>query len=102
MGDVVDWLIGRSRAIIKVLSTLSLEPLIMAIFLPVECPHCHSTDVVKHGRSSYNGKAPYRCCNLDCPRLTFSLNLNYPGRNPEVKKQIVEMTLNGSGIRDIA
>ena len=26
----------------------------------------------------------------------------YPGRNREVKQQIVEMTLNGSGVRDIA
>ncbi len=36
------------------------------------------------------------------PYQTFSLNLAYPGRNREVKQQIVEMTLNGSGVRDIA
>ncbi|MDV2997188.1 MAG: hypothetical protein N4J56_006893 [Chroococcidiopsis sp. SAG 2025] len=32
----------------------------------------------------------------------FSLNSAYPERNREVKQQIVEMTLNGSGVRDIA
>ena len=38
----------------------------------------------------------------ECPYQTFSLNLAYPGRTREVKQQIVEMTLNGSGVRDIA
>jgi len=33
---------------------------------------------------------------------TFSLNLAYPGRKGQVKQQIVEMTLNGSGVRDIS
>ncbi|WP_219907751.1 IS1-like element transposase [Aphanothece hegewaldii] len=74
----------------------------MTVFLPVECPYCHSTDIAKHGKSSYNGKTRYRCCNADCPHLTFSLKLDYPGRNPQVKKQILEMTFNGSGVRDIS
>ena len=30
------------------------------------------------------------------------LNPSYPGRTPAVKEQIVEMSLNGSGIRDIS
>ena len=33
---------------------------------------------------------------------TFILNLSYPGRTASVKQQIVDMTLNGSGVRDIA
>jgi transposase-like protein len=44
----------------------------------------------------------YRCQNPDCPYQTFILNPTYPGRTRLVKQQIVEMTLNGSGIRDIA
>jgi transposase-like protein len=32
----------------------------------------------------------------------FILNLSYPGRTASVKQQIVDMTLNGSGVRDIA
>lgn len=73
----------------------------MPVFIPVECPYCHSTNVAKHGKSS-NGKRRYRCCNEDCPRLTFSLKLDYQGLKPEVKKKIKEMTVNGSGIRDTA
>jgi transposase-like protein len=30
------------------------------------------------------------------------LDSTYPGRKREVKQQIVDMTLNGSGIRDVA
>lgn len=73
----------------------------MTVWLPVECPHCHSTEVVKHGKSAV-GKQRYRCQNENCPYRTFVLNQTYPGRTRQVKQQIVEMTLNGSGVRDIA
>lgn len=73
----------------------------MTVWLPVECPHCHSKEVVKNGKSA-EGKQRYRCQNFDCPYRTFSLNPTYPGRTRQVKQQIVEMTLNGSGVRDIA
>lgn len=55
----------------------------------------------KHGTSA-NGKRRYRCLNSDCPSATFSQTIDYPGRRREVKQQIIEMTLNGSGVRDIA
>jgi len=51
----------------------------------------------KHGTSS-NGKRRYRCLNLDYPYETFSQSIDYPRRRREVKQQIVEMTLNGSGV----
>jgi len=73
----------------------------MTVWLAVHCPHCQSTDVKKHGTSS-NGKRRYRCLNPDCPYETFSQSIDYPGRRREIKQQIVEMTLNGSGVRDIA
>ncbi|MBD2309926.1 IS1 family transposase [Chroococcidiopsis sp. FACHB-1243] len=73
----------------------------MTVWLPVECPHCHSTEVVKHGKSVV-GKQRYRCQNTNCPYRTFVLSQTYPGRTRQVKQQIVEMTLNGSGVRDIA
>ena len=73
----------------------------MTVWLPVECPQCHSTEVVKHGKSAV-GKQRYRCQNSNCPYRTFVLTQTYPGRTREVKQQIVEMTLNGSGVRDIA
>ncbi len=74
---------------------------IMAVWLPVQCPHCHSEEVIKNGKSA-EGKQRYRCQNSDCPYRTFILNQTYPGRSRQVKQQIVEMTLNGSGVRDIA
>src|SRR4028118_1235563 len=74
---------------------------IMTVWLAVECPHCHSTEVVKHGKSAV-GKQRYRCQNSECPYRTFVLSQTYPGRTQQIKQQIVEMTLNGSGVRDIA
>ncbi len=34
----------------------------MTVWLPVKCPHCHSTDVVKHGKSAEQ-KQRYLCRN---------------------------------------
>lgn len=73
----------------------------MSVLVAIRCPHCQSAEVIRHGRSS-NGKPRLRCLNSECPYQTFSLNLAHPGRKPEVKQQIVEMTVNGSGVRDIA
>jgi insertion element IS1 protein InsB len=68
---------------------------------PVLCPSCQSKDVFRHGRSA-EGKPRYRCHNPDCERNTFILNYSYQGRRPEVKAQIIDMAMNGSGIRDTA
>jgi transposase-like protein len=67
----------------------------------VRCPHCQSEAVVKYGKTS-NGKERFRCQQgAECGR-TFLRSYAYPGCLPTVKRQIVDMTLNGSGIRDIA
>ena len=67
----------------------------------VRCPHCQSEGVVKYGKAS-NGKERFRCQHRERCGRTFIGVYAYPGRTPEVKRQMVEMTLNGSGIRDIA
>jgi transposase-like protein len=67
----------------------------------VWCPHCQSGEVVKYGTTT-NGKARFRCQNSDKCGRTFIRKYAYQGRLPQVKRQIVEMTLNGSGVRDIA
>ena len=64
-------------------------------------PHCQRGEVVKYGTTA-NGKERFRCQNADKGGRTFSREYAYPGRLPQVKRQIVEMTLNGSGVRDIA
>lgn len=71
------------------------------ILEPVLCPDCSSDDIVRHGRSSA-GKDRYKCRNQECRRSTFIRSYTYRGYLPEVKEQITEMALNGSGIRDTA
>jgi len=73
----------------------------MSVLIAVKCLHCQSEEVIRHGKSS-NGKQRFRCLNCECPSQTFSLDSTYPGHKREVKQQIVDMTLNGSGIRDVA
>ena len=73
----------------------------MTVWLAVQCPDCHSTDIAPHG-SSAEGKKRCRCQNPECPRSTFVLNNSHPGRSRKVKQRIVEMSLNGSGVRDIS
>jgi transposase-like protein len=38
----------------------------------------------------------------DCPRRSFVLDPAYKGRMPEIKQQVIDMSVNGSGIRDTA
>ena len=66
----------------------------------VRCPHWQSAEVVKYGRAS-NGKERFRCQQSERCGRTVLRTYAYPGRLPEVKRQIVEMTLHGSGVRDI-
>lgn len=69
--------------------------------LSVKCPYCQSLDVIKAGKQP-NGAQRYRCRNLDCPRTIFQLDYHDKGRLPDIKRQVVDMALNGSGVRDTA
>ena len=63
----------------------------------IRCPHCESSDLQKNGHSE-NGTQRWRC--IAC-RKSFQLSYRYNARKPGVKEQIVELTLNSSGVRDI-
>ena len=65
------------------------------------CPYCQGTDIVKHGTTP-EGKQRYRC--RECPDhgRTFLLEYTYAGQSPDVKRQIVDMALHASGVRDTA
>ena len=67
----------------------------------VHCPYCRGTAIVRHGTTPA-GKQRYRC--LTCPDRgrTFLLEYTYAGQSPDVKRRIVEMAMNASGIRDTA
>ena len=69
--------------------------------IPVHCPCCGHTDVSKAGKQP-NGAQRYRCQQAECSRTIFQLDYSDKGRLLETKQQIVEMALNGSGIRDTA
>ena len=69
--------------------------------IQVSCPDCQSTQVIKAGTQP-NGAQRYRCQNTTCERTIFQLTHVARGRLPETQRQIVEMALNGSGIRDTA
>ncbi len=69
--------------------------------IPVHCLHCESDQVVKRGKTS-DGKQRYLCRNGECAHRSFLLEYSDRGRLPQVKQPVVEMALNGSGIRDTA
>ena len=71
------------------------------VLISLTCPTCHETDVVKYGQTS-DGKQRFYCQNTQCPRQIFLQDYVYQGTLPEVKRQMVDMTMNGSGIRDTA
>ena len=71
------------------------------VLIPVRCPHCGSDQVVKRGKTE-NAKQRYLCQQPECQTKTFILDYDYQGYLPEVKKRIIDMALNGSGIRDTA
>ena len=64
----------------------------------VKCPECKQDKVIKFGVNAA-GNQRYRCKNTHCKKDTFLLTYLRNGDLPAVKHQIVEMALNGSGIR---
>jgi transposase-like protein len=63
----------------------------------IRCPYCQWR--VKRKGFSQTGAQRYQCLALDC-RRTFQLAYAYQAWKPGVKSQIVDMAMNGSGIRD--
>jgi insertion element IS1 protein InsB len=70
-------------------------------FIAVRCPHCQSEQIVKRGKTGC-GTQRYLCQNPTCATGSFLLDYRYLGRLPEVKQQIIDMSLNASGVRDTA
>lgn len=62
----------------------------------VQCPKCEGKQVYKHG-TARSGVQRYRC--RDCHHC-FQLDYLYEANKPGVTDKIIEMALNGSGVRD--
>jgi len=73
----------------------------LMIIQVLHCPNCQGTDIVRHGRTR-QGKQRYRCREQRCTGRTFLLDYTYAGQSPDIKRQIVDMAMNASGIRDTA
>jgi len=80
---------------------MSLHKEDVMVLISVLCPHCQNDQVIKGGTTKA-GKQRYRCQNADCCHYSFVRNSAYNGHLPKVKEQIIDMSLNGSGIRDTA
>lgn len=66
--------------------------------LEVTCPRCSARSIQKNDITA-NRKQRYRCKRC---RRQFILHYSYQGRDPEVRRLIVPLSMNGCGIRDIA
>jgi transposase-like protein len=71
------------------------------LYQVLHCPNCHDTKLVKFGKTR-QGKQRFQCRSAICEGRTFILEHSYPGRSGQVKQQIVDMAMNGSGVRDTA
>jgi transposase-like protein len=71
------------------------------VSVPVQCPYCQSSEVSKAGKQA-NGTQRYQCQNGQCVRRIFPRQYQDRDRVPEIRRQVVDMALNGSGIRDTA
>jgi transposase-like protein len=63
----------------------------------VKCIHCGSEDLAKNGHRT-NGDQRWR--SNSCKK-SFRTLYRYKADEPGVKEQIVELTLNSAGVRDI-
>jgi transposase-like protein len=73
----------------------------MEHFINIICPNCASTDVCKNGQRK-NGTQRWRCNNKAICGRSFQIGYTYNAHKAGVKAQILEQTLNSSGVRDIA
>ena len=62
-------------------------------FIAVQCPHCHSEQIVKRGKTRW-GTQRYLCQNMACAKGSFLLDYRNRGCLPEVKHTIIDMSLN--------
>ena len=67
------------------------------ITVTIECPKCGSTNLVKNGKS----KSGHQKCHCKDCNAYFQLNYTYNACREGVEEQVWEMSLNGSGTRDI-
>ena len=69
--------------------------------IAVKCPVCGGKDMSNNGKSR-QGVQRYLCNAKECSGKSFMLEYKNNGCKPGIEKQIIDMTSNASGIRDIS
>jgi transposase-like protein len=64
----------------------------------VKCPFCDSENVSKNGHNK-TGKQVYICKNSECKCYSFVEEYTYKACNPDIREQVLKMTVNGTGTR---
>ena len=73
----------------------------MTCYQKISCPHCGSNHIKKAGWSE-SGTQRYRRADQDCKTKTLMLEYLYKACTPGIKKKMIDMAINSSGIRDIS
>ena len=69
------------------------------VTITISCRYCGNQDKVRRKGLSTNGHQRYKC--EACSR-TFQLDYAKRAYQPGIKEQVIDMALNGSGVRDTA
>lgn len=74
------------------------------VTITVSCRYCQNQQAVRRKGVTANGYQPHRRTGYKCEACKRSFQLDYAKRayQPGIKEQVVDMALNGSGIRDTA
>ena len=74
------------------------------VTITVSCCHYGNQDKVRRKGLSTDGHHPYRRTRYKCEACgrSFQLAYTYKAHKPGIKEKVIDMALNGSGIRDTA
>ena len=70
-------------------------------FVPINCPACATDNVAKNGKTA-KGEQRYVCKDTACDAKSFKLAYTYNGWKAGIGEKIIDVRMDGSGIRDIA
>lgn len=69
------------------------------VTITVSCPYCDNQEAVRRKGVTANGHQRYKC---EACKHSFQLDYAKRAYLPGIKEQVIDMALNGSGIRDTA
>ncbi len=69
------------------------------VTISVSCRYCHNQEAVRRKGVTSKGHQRYKC---EACKRSFQLDYAKRAYQPGIKEQVIDMALNGSGIRDTA